>query len=106
MNGHTGDLVYGVGLVDDLIGDRLRTELDRQPWWRRVANTVTAAVGAIVSVAWMALSVGLDLPDAVMQWVPVGIAVLTVFGIKLTPNGVTQRQIEDLTAGGRHRSRG
>lgn len=103
VGGHAGDVVYGLGVVDRLVGDRLRDELDQQPWWRRVANTVTAGVGAVVGLLWVLVSSGVDLPAPVTQWVPVVIAALTVVGIKLTPNGVTQRQIDGLTAVGRHR---
>lgn len=93
MNGH------------DLLADLLRTQLDRQPWYRRVANTVTTAVAALVGVVFTAVAAGLELPADLVVGVLVLVQLAAVVGVKLTPNGITARQIDSLEEyAGRHRA--
>jgi len=77
----------------------------RQSWYKRFSNTVTAGVGSIVGLLWLAASFGMDVPDDVSKWVFAIIGVLTVLGILKTPNGMTEtqlREIEEISTG-RHR---
>ena len=89
--------------MDDL-AEVLRARLAEQPWYRRSANTVTALVTLGVNVLWVLASVGVDVDPAVIGGVAAAIQVLGVVGIRLTPNGVTERQIRDIEQYvGRHR---
>ncbi|EME14816.1 hypothetical protein [Rhodococcus triatomae] len=91
----------------ELAAEFLREKLEAQPWWRRIANTVTAAFGALVGIAWLAVSLGLDLPAPVMAGVMAVVSLGTVIGVRKTPNGVTERQIAELEDYvGRHRKEG
>lgn len=83
----------------------LRDRFATQPWYRRSANTVTSIVTLGVNVLWVATSLGVDVDPTVVAGVAAAIQVLGVVGIRLTPNGVTQRQITEIEAYvGRHRS--
>lgn len=81
---------------NDIIGNILRDKLAEQPLIKRYANTVTTAVGALVAVVWTLVSLGVELPAQVGQGVLVLIAILTTVGVKLTPNGVTEKQVEEI----------
>lgn len=80
----------------DILGNILRDKVAEQPLVKRYANTVTTAIGAVVAVVWTLISLGVDLPAQVGQGVLVIIAVFTVVGVKLTPNGVTEKQVEEI----------
>ena len=89
--------------MDDL-AEVLRAQLAEQPWYRRSANTVTSIVTLGVNALWVLASVGVDVDPAVIGGVAAAIQVLGVVGIRLTPNGVTQRQIDEIEQYvGRHR---
>ena len=89
----------------DLIGDLLREKLEQQPLVKKYANTVTTAVGALIAVVWTLVSAGIEVPEQLSQGVLVLISLLTVVGVKLTPNGVTEKQVEELTDYvGKHRA--
>lgn len=82
----------------------LREKLQEQTWFQRYANTVTAALGLIVGAAWFILQLGLDLPEQVTNVVLGLIALGTVVGVRLTPNGVTEKQVQEIEEYvGRHR---
>ena len=76
----------------------LRDRLADQPWYQRSANTVTAIITLGVNVLWVLTSLGVDVDPTVVAGVAAAIQVLGVVGIRLTPNGVTQRQIRDVEA--------
>lgn len=91
----------------DLIGDLLRAKLAEQPLFKRYANTVTSAVGLLVALVWTLVSVGVDLPAEVTTGVLILVSAFTTVGIKLTPNGVTEKQVEEIEEYvGRHRTDG
>jgi hypothetical protein len=83
-------------MSNDIIGNILRDKLAEQPVIKRYANTVTTAVGALVAVVWTLVSLGVELPAQVGQGVLVLIAILTTVGVKLTPNGVTEKQVAEI----------
>lgn len=88
----------------DMLGNILRDQMAEQPLFKRYANTVTSAVGLLVAVVWTLISVGVDMPPGVMAGVLVLVSVFTTVGVKLTPNGVTERQVEEIQDYvGRHR---
>jgi len=85
----------------------LRKKLQEQPIYKKYANTVTAAMGAIVGAIWLLLQLGLDLPEQVTT-LGLGIVGLgTVLGVALTPNGVTEKQVQEIEDYvGKHRTPG
>lgn len=89
---------------NDFIAE-LRQTLESQPWYRRFANTVTSAVGALFLILWFIASMGWDIPDGVEKGVASGIALLTVLGVLKTKNGLTPRTVEDIESYvGKHRA--
>lgn len=76
-----------------------------QTWFKRFSNTVTGATGTLVQVAWLATTLGFDLPDEAEKWGFVIIALLTTLGIRKTPNGITEQQLDQMEEAytGRHR---
>lgn len=96
--------------LGEFVGEVIRDYLEEQPWWRRYANTVTAAVGGLVTLAAWLLASGLDLPTWALGLVGIVVFAGNVLGIKATRNGVTPSTaaqisavIEDATYVGRHR---
>ncbi|AET09879.1 holin [Gordonia phage GRU1] len=90
-----------------IVIDELRATLERQPWYKRFANTVTTAVGVLSLVIWTLAANGFDLSDAWKNGIGAALAVLTVLGVLRTPNGVTPRGVATVqvaaVAAGRHR---
>lgn len=80
----------------DILGNILREKVADQPIVKRYANTVTSAVGLLVAVVWTLISAGVDLPSQVTTGVLLLVSVFTVVGIKLTPNGVTEKQVAEI----------
>lgn len=76
----------------------LRAKMAEQPLVKKYANTVTTAVAAVVAVLWTVISVGVNLPDQVVVGGLVLASLGTVVGVKFTPNGVTDKQIDELEA--------
>lgn len=80
----------------DILGNLLRDQLHAQPIVKRYANTVTSAIGFLVAIVWALVSAGVDLPPGVTAGVLVLVSLGTVVGVKLTPNGVTERQVAEI----------
>lgn len=83
---------------DDLqfIGRVIDTKIDEQSRFRKFSNTVTALVGALVTIASQALLLPFGLPDSVM-WLVLVITMLgTVFGVNNTKNGFSPSQVEKM----------
>lgn len=80
---------------NDFIAE-LRQTLESQPWYRRFANTVTSAVGALFLILWFIASMGWDIPSNVTRGVGSAIAVFTVLGVLKTKNGLTPRGVQDI----------
>lgn len=80
----------------NVIGDLLRDKLAEQPIVKRYANTATTAVGLVVALLWAVIAAGVDVPESVATGVLVLISLATVVGVKFTPNGVTEKQIDEL----------
>lgn len=83
----------------------LREIAARQPWFKKYSNTVTGSVGAAANIAWVLLSLGIDIPQQVAYPVFGGLAVLTALGLFKTPNGLPEKQVAELEEAyiGRHR---
>ena len=83
----------------------LRAKLAEQPLYKKYANTVTSLIATAVNVLWVLISLGVDLPSETLIGVAVAIQALGVVGVKFTPNGVTEKQIDDIEEfAGRHRA--
>ena len=80
----------------EFIGDIIQTKLSEQPGHKKIANTITTAVGAAITVVSQVLLMPLDLPDWVM-WAALALTSLgTVLGVNKTKNGFSESQIEKL----------
>ena len=94
----------------DVLVDVLVEQMQHQPWWRRFANTVSAAAGAVILILWVAVAAGLDVPSDWLGGVSAAIGLLTTLGVLRTPNGLTPRGVDRVAAAagveyqGRHRS--
>lgn len=76
----------------EFIGHIVNDKLGEQKWYQKIANTLTALIGAIVTITGGLLSVGMDLPDWAMVTV-VSIASLgTALGVRSTHNGFSESQ--------------
>lgn len=88
----------------DQLSELLQDALANQPWYRRYANTVTTLVGLGVNVLWILLSVGVNIDPSVIVGVAAAIQALGVVGVRVTPNGITERQVAELEQyAGKHR---
>lgn len=74
----------------------VRAIVAKQPWYKEFSNTVTAAVGALIGVVWLAANFGFNLPDRVENIGFIVIAFLTMIGVYHTPNGMSQSQLQQL----------
>lgn len=76
---------------------------DDQSIFREKSNTVTTTIGFIITLVFTTLSY---LVDANFDWLPVWLPAVvpfvgfigTIFGVNLTKNGMTSRQVSDLEA--------
>lgn len=76
---------------------------DDQSIFREKSNTVTATIGFVITLVFTTLSY---LVDADFDWLPAWLPAVvpfvgfigTIFGVNLTKNGMTSRQIRDLEA--------
>lgn len=82
----------------EFIGHIINDKMEEQPWSKKVANTITAIVGAVVSIAGIVLSMGLSLPDWAMLVVVVVTTLGTALGVRSTKNGFSDSQIAKLQA--------
>lgn len=80
----------------EFIGHIVNDKLEEQPWGKKVANTLTALVGAVVSIAAGAMSMGLSLPDWAMMTVIAVTTLGTALGVRTTKNGFSDSQIEKI----------
>jgi len=80
----------------EVIAQYVRGKLAGQPWWKKSANTVTAAVGGLVALAWWITSTGVDLPVWATWIVGVVLVAGQVVGVRMTKNGVTRSTERDL----------
>ena len=85
---------YGGGL--EFLGYLINETLQEQDKTKRFANTITTALGSLVSIAAMVLTLPIQIPD----WgyiIIVAITTLgTTFGVSVTKNGFSPSQIEKL----------
>ncbi|MBM4587577.1 hypothetical protein GS507_05130 [Rhodococcus hoagii] len=82
--------------ANQVVAEVLRAKLAEQPIVKRYANTVTTAIGVLIGALWLAIDAGVELPPQVST---VGLAIIglgTLVGVKFTPNGVTEKQIDEI----------
>lgn len=80
----------GVGPNPDAILDVVKEQLEAQPWYTRLSNTVTSGIGVALTAIWAGTSYGLDIPEAATGTVYAVLAVATVLGVYRTKNGETK----------------
>ncbi|MGP9723649.1 hypothetical protein ACT3SZ_06500 [Corynebacterium sp. AOP40-9SA-29] len=80
----------------EFIGHIVRDKLGEQKWYQKIANTLTAIVGAIATILGAALSYGLNVPDGVMLTVVVFLSLCTALGVRGTRNGFSESQRKKL----------
>ena len=75
--------------VSDSLAEVAAAAINAQPWYRRSANTVVAALGAaVVFLTWLATS-SLGLPEWALAVAGGLAAVVQVISVRLTRNGLT-----------------
>lgn len=77
-----------------LVVQRLLAEMNKQPWWKKYSNTVTAIVAGLVVLAGWITTTGIDLPQWASAFVGVVLFVGSVLGIRTTKNGLTESVVE------------
>lgn len=77
-----------------LVVQRLLEEMNRQPWWKKYSNTVTAIVAGLVVLAGWITTTGIELPQWMTVLVGVVLFVGSVLGIRTTKNGITETVVE------------
>lgn len=76
----------------EFIGHIINDKLSEQPKGRTVANTISAVIGAVVSIAAVALSMPIDLPDWAYLIIVAVTTLGTALGVKQTKNGFSESQ--------------
>lgn len=82
----------------DFAAGWLNSQLTAQPWWKEYSNTVTTAAGFLATVAAWAGSQAFAADPRVQTALLIVGFLLTVVGVKNTPNGWTQSQAAQLNA--------
>ena len=85
-------------MVVDGLARYLNDEINKQPWYKRNANTITAIGGFIATLiaALASTPFGAD-PRFQLAIFVVGF-ILTIFGVKVTPNGFSRSQQAKIAA--------
>ncbi|QAU06376.1 hypothetical protein SEA_WHOSEMANZ_50 [Gordonia phage WhoseManz] len=78
----------------EAVVEELRAQLEAQPWYRRFANTVTAAAGLLSLLIWTLIANGVEIPGEVGTAIGSALGLLTLLGLLKTPNGITPRGVE------------
>ena len=82
--------------LQDIVGDVLRQKLAGQKWYQTYVNGVIVAVTLAVGLLWTGVSLGFEINPDIIASVFVVIQGLGLTGVKMSTNGVTPKQIEDL----------
>lgn len=77
-----------------LVVQRLLVEMNKQPWWKKYSNTVTAIVAGLVVFAGWITTTGIDLPQWATALIGVVLFIGSVLGIRTTKNGITESVVE------------
>ncbi|MDU3076419.1 MAG: hypothetical protein E7B29_08905 [Mixta calida] len=85
-------------VVVDGLARYLNDEINKQPWYKRNANTITAVGGFIATlIAALATTPFAADPRFQLAVFVVGF-ILTIFGVKVTPNGFSRSQQSKIAA--------
>ena len=91
--------------MNSLIQSAVAEAIRRQSFFQRNANTIVAGIGAVTALLSFLVTLPLPIDDKYTGLVPSVVAFLTVFAVKLTPNGVqpsTADKLENTIAAGIH----
>lgn len=80
----------------EFIGHIINDKIGEQPKGKKVANTLTALFGAIISIAAAALALPIDLPDWAYLIIVAVTTLGTALGVKTTKNGFSDSQVQKL----------
>lgn len=80
----------------EFIGHIINDKISEQPKGKRVANTLTALFGALISIAAAALALPIDLPDWAYVIIVAVTTLGTALGVKTTKNGFSDSQVQKL----------
>lgn len=80
----------------EFIGHIINDKISEQPKGKKVANTLTALFGAIISIAAAALALPIDLPDWAYLIIVAVTTLGTALGVKTTKNGFSDSQVQKL----------
>lgn len=82
----------------DITGKYINRRFQEQSWFQRNANTITTAGGFVATVlAWLVSQPFASDPRVQFAVLIVGF-LLTVFGVKKTPNGISASQVKKFNA--------
>lgn len=76
----------------EFIGHVLNDKLPKEGPVRKIANTVTAVVGSLISIAAVALSLPIDIPDWGYLIIVAVTTLGTALGVRSTKNGFSESQ--------------
>ena len=80
--------------MNSLIENWILEAVRRQPFYKRYANTIVAAIGALAAVLSFVATLPLDIDERWSGALPAVISVLTMIGIKLTKNGIAPSAVD------------
>lgn len=80
----------------EFIGHVINDKISEQPKGKKVANTLTALFGAVISIAATALTLPVSLPDWVYLVIIAVTTLGTALGVKTTKNGFSDSQVQKL----------
>lgn len=82
-------IVPGPADIQNALAGWAQRELAKQAWWQKSSNTVTAAVGSIITIATFVIPLMTNAPTWVQYILPILGMIGTVIGVKNTKNGFT-----------------
>lgn len=80
----------------DPVGMYIQRKIQEQPWYKKYANTITAVVGFLVTIAAYLGSTPFGVYPAAQSFIVIAGFLATVFGISQTRNGFSNSQIKKI----------
>lgn len=80
----------------DVTGVALNKQIQEQKWYQERANTITSAIGFLVTIASYAITQPIGASPVVQTAVLIVGFLATVFGVSQTKNGVSKSQVEKI----------
>lgn len=80
----------------EFIGYLIQNKLNEQSGTKKISNTITSLVGALVSIAAVVVAMPIQLPNWAYIVIVTVTTLATTLGVKLTPNGFSDSQVKKL----------